>query len=134
MTEHDLPIRDARLMELAAPLSQEARVILNRILASIPAGAALTERAAEELLEGFEDLSEEDQSRIIAINHKLEEGYHQRIQQDMGYRSLFKQLKALSKQALELEPALRERENVTVREIFSVLERHGVKHGISPEV
>ncbi len=50
-----------------------------------------------------------------------------------GNRNLLEQVSDVMHRALELEPALPE-EGLTVRQAIEVLERHGVKHGISREV
>jgi hypothetical protein len=72
----------------------------------------------------------EELSEAIALKGQL---LRAQAEEAAGNKSLMRQLAGSMEKAIELEPDL-EGKNLTVGEALKVLERHGVKHGISPEV
>ncbi len=88
------------------------------------------------LVKGFAlmvDLPPSEAEEIKAVFRLEAELRAAQEEEDKGNRNLLEQVSAVMHRALELEPALPE-EGLTVRRAIEVLERHGVKHGISREV
>ncbi len=122
---HDVEQIEQELRELVEGMSHEAREIVDESLRTPPPEGQDAEKFAA-VIRGLSPTDNEDLDRAFALMHQLEQAYS-------GRRHLAKQLASVCKRAQELEPSLA-KDGCTVGEAVAVLERHGVKHGVSKEV
>lgn len=122
---HDVEQIEQELREHLDGMSHEAREIVDESLRTPPPEGRDAEKFAA-VIRGLSPADNEDLGRAFALMHQLEQAL-------LGGKHLAKQLVSVCQRAQELEPSLAEK-GCTVGEAVTVLERHGIRHGLSEEV
>lgn len=124
---HDIARIERELQETVAAMSADAREAWEEI-ERIGKRDAFMDKAKAVFL-GTDPSTWDDLNKAVALKAQLMGAL---AEEAAGKQSLAKQILAAMYKARELDPSLPEK-GLTVREAIAVLERRGVKHGISRE-
>lgn len=131
---HDIERIEQELQETVEAMSADARDAWEEIERLCEKAMASEDKPpyldTAKIIERMYPSAREELSEAIALKGQL---LRAQAEEAAGNESLMRQLAGSMEKAIELEPDL-EGKNLTVGEALKVLERHGVKHGISPEV
>lgn len=120
---HDAERIESELKEVVAEMSPDARRVWE----------AIRESAGEQLPPEYGDLLPSEQAALGRAVRTMIDLRTALAEQDAGVAALARQMRSVFVRAEQLEPALVGK-NVTLGEAVGVLERHGERTGISPEV
>jgi hypothetical protein len=122
MANESLPISEERLEELAEGLSPDARAIMDRAVANAELPPELRQDLPE-ILEGIDELSEEENARLTAVFAEVEKAYARRIRESEAVVDMSERMQAVFERAVELDDSLGK--GSTLEDAVRVLREHG---------
>jgi hypothetical protein len=130
MTDRELPISDERLEELSAGLSDEARVVLDRLVANQELDPELRQHP-DTFADDLDALVDDDKEKLDVVFTEILKGYARRVRRDEAEMELFERGMKDVERAGELDPSLSD--NPTLGEAAAVLQAHGETPLLSEE-
>lgn len=128
---YDIAQIERELRETVQGMTPTAKAVWNECLTLIR-----TEESTEQMLEKItpilDQLQPDEQAEVFEANRLETQRQEALVAEVQGEGRLLRQLEDICVKAMELEPSLSSK-GLTVSKALEVLERHGVKHGISPE-
>jgi len=126
---HDVEQIEQELRELVEGMSHEALEAWDDCLRIVQDEGRNEDKLAD-VMGRLSPADYEDLGKAFALKQQQHAAL---LAQYQGEKHLFEQLNSVCRRALELEPSLA-RDGFTVGKALAVLERHGIRHGISPEI
>jgi hypothetical protein len=105
MTDRELPISDERLEELSAGLSDEAREVLDRLVANQELDPELRQHP-DTFADDLDPLVDDDKEKLDVVFTEILKGYARRVRRDEAEMELFERGMKDVERAGELDPSL----------------------------
>jgi len=122
---NELPISEERMRELREPLSDEAQMVIDLVIATVDGGSP---EEAQEVADRITELEPDVREQVAMITGELMKAYERSLKESESYISIGERAMEDIERAREVDPSVN-----TLGEAAAVLKEHGIATQVSDD-